>query len=313
MLHILLLILKIIGIVLLVVLGLILLILCAVLFIPIRYQFDTRYFDDPKVFARISWLLRIVCVNITYDSDFHMIVKLFGITIVDSKKPKPKKTKELNKETKENKNNKNIKNDEKKSNDKSEIVLEKTEEVKPMDSSVDEKNEEKTKKSISQSLKKVYDIVIDKIKDISKKIVSAFENIQTKIDNIINKLTHINEKKDAILAILFAKENKASFLKTKTTLFRMLGSLLPRKIRAEISFGFDDPSTTGFVLGIASMFYPVYLKNVHLYPDFQNKVFEGWIKGRGRIRVFAFVKAAAILILDKKIRNIFNDFKKVFK
>ena len=151
------------------------------------------------------------------------------------------------------------------------------------------------------------------MKSLYKKIVSLFENIQTKKDNIINKLTHLNEKKDSILSILLAEANRSSFIKIKTTLFKMLGSLLPRKIRAEVSFGFEDPATTGYVLGLAGMLYPVYSKDVSLTPDFQNKVLEGWIKDWGRIQIFAFVKAAAILILDKKIRQIAKDFKKVFK
>lgn len=322
MLHILLLILKIIGIILLVILGLVLLTLCCVIFIPIRYHFDTKYFGRPVLFARVSWLLRMVCVKVSYETDFHFVIQLFGITIIDNKKPKKKKVKKTKKVKEKVKTEKSERVpsadvDEK----KQALALEDnvvTDTVSPTDTvsskeTFNKETAEKSKKSISQSLKKVYDKIIEKVKSLYKKIVSLFENIQAKKDNIIDKLTHINEKKDAILDILLADANRSSFVKVKSTLFKMLGSLLPRKIRAEVSFGFEDPATTGYVLGIAGMFYPVYDKSVSLRPNFQNKVLEGWIKGWGRIRIFAFVKAAAILILDKKIRSIAMDFKKVFK
>lgn len=322
MLHILLLILKIIGILLLVILGLILITLCCVLFIPIRYHFDTQYFGSPVLFARVSWLLRMVCVKVSYETDFHLVVRLFGITIIDNKKPKENKVKKT-KKAKENV--KTVKSERVSLSDEIEkkqaLAIEDndvTDTVSPTDTisskeTFNKETAEKSKKSILQSLKKVYDKIIDKVKSLYKKIVSLFENIQTKKDNIINKLTHLNEKKDSILSILLAEANRSSFIKIKTTLFKMLGSLLPRKIRAEVSFGFEDPATTGYVLGLAGMLYPVYSKDVSLTPDFQNKVLEGWIKGWGRIQIFAFVKAAAILILDKKIRQIAKDFKKVFK
>jgi len=311
MLHILLLILKIIGIILLVVIGLILLIVCSVIFVPVRYYFDTSYYEKPKIFARVSWLFSFICVKLSYEDDFHMRIQLFGMTIIDNKKPKKKKAAKVKK----------TKSVVSKTPDKHEKLPEPkeiTDDCNGAEASVDakiiieEKNTENSQKNVSQTPKKVYDKFIEKINAIVKKIVSIFENIQSKIDNIIIKLSTINEKKEAILAILFADANRAAFIKVKRVLLRMFGSLLPRKIKAEIAFGFEDPATTGFLLGIAGMMYPIYFRSVCLHPDFQNKIFEGWIKGRGRIQVFAFIKAAVLLILDKRIRNIIIDFKKVF-
>lgn len=313
MLHILLLILKIIGIILLVILGFVLLTLCCVIFIPIRYHFDTKYFGNPVVFARVSWLLRIVCVKVSYEKDLHLIVKLFGMTIIDNKKPKKKKHLKTIKNKEINSKTESIPTQSEPLETKvtEETILQ--DEVKTIKDVSEKENVIKSKKSILQSLEKLYDKIVDRVTMLYKKIISFFENIQSKIDNIIDKLTHINDKKDAILDILLSEANRSSFLKVKKTIFRMLGSLLPRKIRAEVSFGFEDPATTGYVLGIAGMLYPMYQKSILLNPDFHNKVLEGWIKGWGRIQIFVFIKAAAILIIDKKIRNIVKDFKKVFK
>ena len=97
MLHILLLILKIIGIILLVLLGLLLLAVCCVLFVPVRYRFDVRYYEDIQVRAGVSWLMHIISVQAQYTKDLHFVIKIFGITFFDNQRPKkPKKPETVN-------------------------------------------------------------------------------------------------------------------------------------------------------------------------------------------------------------------------
>jgi hypothetical protein len=69
----------------------------------------------------------------------------------------------------------------------------------------------------------------------------------------------------------------------------MAKKILPRKLRADIHFGFDDPAMTGQVLAIASMFYALYYECVDLEPDFENEVLEGTIYMKGKIRLLYFV------------------------
>ena len=66
-LHILLLILKIIGIILLVLLGLLLLILCTILFVPLRYRIAAvRNPDEFTADAAVTWLLRLIRLSVSY-------------------------------------------------------------------------------------------------------------------------------------------------------------------------------------------------------------------------------------------------------
>ena len=64
MLHILLLILKIIGIVLAVIIGLIVLLLAIVMFVPIRYTVSGKYYGKPKLKAQVYWLFHLLRVYI---------------------------------------------------------------------------------------------------------------------------------------------------------------------------------------------------------------------------------------------------------
>lgn len=96
MLHILLLILKIIGIVLGALLGIILLGIVLVLFVPVRYRAEvmrTESGDSPPVVvrAKAGWLLHIVNIRVDYPADVWLRVRILFFTIF--KMPKQEKEK----------------------------------------------------------------------------------------------------------------------------------------------------------------------------------------------------------------------------
>ncbi|WP_288174710.1 DUF2953 domain-containing protein [Sporofaciens musculi] len=70
MLHILLLILKIIGIIIAVILGILVLLVCVVLFVPVRYDMEAvskGTFAKTCMKAKVTWLLHLVRVNLCYE------------------------------------------------------------------------------------------------------------------------------------------------------------------------------------------------------------------------------------------------------
>lgn len=88
MLHILLLILKIIGILIAVIIGLVLLGVCVVLFVPVRCRVRGSYYGSPQGSAKISWLLHAVSVKIFYPdgekASVRIIVRILGKRIYDN-------------------------------------------------------------------------------------------------------------------------------------------------------------------------------------------------------------------------------------
>ena len=66
MIHILLMILKIIGVILLVILGLLLTAVLLILFIPVRYRADVSFDGKPDGEAAVSWLLHLVRIRVSY-------------------------------------------------------------------------------------------------------------------------------------------------------------------------------------------------------------------------------------------------------
>ena len=112
---------------------------------------------------------------------------------------------------------------------------------------------------------------------------------------------------------IFGSWNPAdpAFLKLKAVLLKVLRHLKPLKLSAAVRFGFDDPASTGYTLGVLSLLYPVFEEHVQLYPDFEQTIFEGWFKVAGRIRASVFLTAACRLILDKNIRRVILALKNI--
>lgn len=103
MLHILLTILKVIGIIILVLISLVILIIAAILFVPIRYSIDAVY--DRKVKnlefkIKITYLLHLISVKYIYKDDDGLSIKIFGIKTHFFDKEAKAMEEKLNKETK---------------------------------------------------------------------------------------------------------------------------------------------------------------------------------------------------------------------
>lgn len=88
MVHILLLILKIIGILLLILLGLFFGIILLVLLVPVRYQAEISRHEQIQGNVRVSWLLHLVSIAVRYQEGLSFQVKLFGFSIFPRKEKK---------------------------------------------------------------------------------------------------------------------------------------------------------------------------------------------------------------------------------
>lgn len=108
MLHILLLILKIIGIVLAIIIGVLLFAIILILFVPVRYRVNAEGEwgkDEPfHVEIRVTWLLHLVNILLSYPNASYIKARILIFTIFDSSKPRISKDKgkSQRKESREN-------------------------------------------------------------------------------------------------------------------------------------------------------------------------------------------------------------------
>jgi len=291
MIHILLTTLKVIGILLAITLGLIVGLILIVLFVPIRYNANVNNID---VKAKVTWLLHLLSVRLEFiDKKLKYKIKILGITILNSEKPKkPKKTKETKeveaKKQEEPKTEPDVKKEpevKKKLENKQEAQVKETSHAK-------NRTETKEKKSISQKLLEVINNIKFKIK-----------NICDKIKNVLKKITDYKD-------FLTTEESITNIKSILKMLLDLLLYVLPTKLKGNVKFGFDNPETTGKALGAICIFHGVYADNITLEPDFDNKVFEANVKLKGRIRLYRFVVLAFKLWRNKWIKKLLKFIKK---
>ncbi len=97
MLHIILLILKILGIILAIVFGMLLLAGCAIFFVPLRYSLQASALGDKeslRVTAKVTWCLHLLSAKVEYkDKKLQQKIRVLGIEIKQRERQKSKKGK----------------------------------------------------------------------------------------------------------------------------------------------------------------------------------------------------------------------------
>jgi len=313
MIQILLLILKIIGITILAVLGLIFLVLALILFVPVFYR--VRIIHNPQkteVIGKVSFLWPAVTVVIQYLKKIFYKVKIFGIPILDSEKPKkekkPSKKKEKRKKAKKNK--------EKKISSASEQSLPE-ENVTPLEDSdpfPGEQQEETKPEAVQQSQKEEKQEIPNQPKKEKKpglfaKIKAKIQKIRETISKAVAKIKKLVHQKDEALRILGKPETKAAIHFVWDKLKRLLKHILPRKIKGYVAYGADNPATTGQVLGILSVVYARTGQVLEIRPNFMEKQLETDVLIKGRIQLFTLLLIGIKVALNKELRQVIKEFK----
>jgi hypothetical protein len=315
MLHIILLILKIIGIVLLCLLGILLLALCSVLFVPVRYRIEiTRKEGEnqPPVVVRvkITWLLHFLNILIRYPAEVMVRVRIMIFTILKMPSEKGETKQEAKQEKNLPKSKKSAVRKGKKTEDENKAAILKTEK-QPSDQEVELQTEGDVPKSdktpsFMDKLRALPEI----IKKIIHKIKSLFENIQYTIQRLCDKMKSISDTiqyyKDVVESDIFQR----SFRLCKGELTAILKSLKPQKFEAKLIVGMDDPAATGKILSICGMLYPVLGGQVDVVGDFERKRIEGRVYIKGRIRFWTFLRVAVRIYFNQDIKKLLKLLKK---
>lgn len=282
------------GIILLVVLGIILLALVCVLFVPIHYKGEfVKNAGMMRAQVKVNWLLHIVRVYVNYEKE--LLIKAFVLffKVYDSGKPAKEKKRKIIK-----------------AGDKSSTVVDAdtqdditTEDNKVIENkSVQQPDTEKTDAS-NESSTKPSQSLFSRIKNLFKNIICKCKSIYDKIKSIVQNINYYIE--------LIKEENtKIIFGRVLERLLKVIKSIRPRKLKADILVGTGAPDTTGYLMAVAGMLYPYLGKHVNITPDFDNTIFEGRIEFKGRITLFILIMHALKLYMDKELRNLLSRFKR---
>ena len=321
MIHILLVILKIIGIVLLVILGLLLGILLAVLFIPVRYKAEGSYHGQLLLSVCATWFFHILAFRAVYEGEGLVCsLKVLGFRLWHNREKDPARDLEDGLET--------ILGDEEQSLyeelQQDEEHYRKSQEEQAHGSQLHgeraEEQEAKRKESREEEdgtgpeSDKKGPGIMGKIKGfpgrISQSIRHILEKLKFSFAKICDKLKGIREFVQEKKMWLEDEKNQASLKLLYRQTKRLLVHLWPRKGRCTVTFGFDDPYTTGQVLQAASLIYPFYHRQLFLYPVFDEKILDAEGSLKGRIRLSVILWLVLQVLFDGHTRRMLKGFLK---
>lgn len=182
----------------------------------------------------------------------------------------------------------------------------------PQESGVLE-HSEMTGKHDGEEKPSIFQKLIQPIKDFFQKVKLFFQKIFEKVRNIKYTILNMKEKlenlKETIYwykEVLEREESGRAITKGKQQILKFLNHVKPRKIRGNVLFGFEDPGTTGEVLGFISMFYPLFGNHITVIPDFERTIFQGDFYIKGRMRAFNLFRFGFSIFFDKDIKNLYN-------
>ncbi len=317
------------GITVLILLGVVVLILLLVLFVPIRYNGEiVKNAEITRVRLNIGWLLKLVRTRIVYENELGFKIFVFLFKVYDSSKTKkthsgrmPKSkdvktqkqadAKEESAETSKKEERINFEQIDFDKVDLAEINSKKSEsknsdnEAEPVNS--EENSGENTGEDVKTRQKPKITV---RVRNLIEKIKNIVANIICKIKSICDKIKFIVQNINYYVEIISAEETKIVFGRVVNRIFKVLKSICPRKLKADILVGTGAPDTTGYLMAAAGMLYPCIGNKVNITPDFDNTVFEGEIYLKGHIRVIVLLIQALKIYLDKDLRDLISKLKR---
>ena len=329
MLHIIIFILKIIGILLLVILGLILLLVSSVLFVPITYKVRAERKDGViQVRAVAGWMFRLLSVHYrlhTSQEPMQLLQgRILGIPVwkpLEPKKEKPKKAEKKSKEKQSKPKQMEAKQLEQKaevkSSDKAKERLKKdltpgtaVATIPQPESEVSRQEQPQDKQAQTKPPRQ----------SILKKLLYAIRRIYGKITaigrglfSLVVKLLHMPEKASETIGTLTDFWNLEENVKARESIWRELKFLWkhsrPRKADLTLHFGFEDPSWTGQCMGVLSILNVWYHGRIFLKPEFEQEIFEGTLYIKGHMMLAVPLLSIFRLWRDENVMKMYRRFR----
>lgn len=384
MIHILLLILKIIGIILLSVIGLLLLAVLSVLFIPVRYKAKGDYHKEFTGKLHIGWFLNALRLDASFDKELKARAMVLSFTLYDSDKNKDEakagksyNTSDTHSSGDKNRNKdkeKNVFDDMKDETAGGDIAVSEAGSVKRSEHEsygdaqrtaepVEKENEAgagkvSDKNKVGQTecaecvgnaekppseVKKAENgtsVIVNKVNgetgvhsdgkisekqpditsakknpgiiaclkkrihSLTDKIKSIIKKTKRKIRAVIRSKDKLKKKIDDIKMIINDEANKEMVRLLYSQLKALFKEIMPVKYKINIHYGCDDPYRTGQLLMYISVFYGLSGINMNITPDFNEKILEGDIYIKGRVRICKLLMIVFRVYRNKRFREL---------
>ena len=297
--HVILQILAVIGIVLLVLLALLILTVLAVLFVPIRYRASgEKEADRIEGVAAVSFLYPFLSFKWQRaGNENRWALRLLGIKLKSSRKADKEKPAEPEK-TEKGKVSEPEKTDKGKAEETAQAAKPVKEEKQPATPNVQNAEAEDAARQAEKTGTQETDRGSSE-----KKARFTISGLCDKMENIRDNVEYYKER-------LTAEENRLFLKRTKERIFAVLKSIKPKVLTARVVCGTGSPDTTGYVCAVYSMLYPVIEDRISFTADFENKVLDGELSVKGKVRVVTLVRHGIKILLDKQLKVFLKEMKR---
>lgn len=329
MLHIIIFILKIIGILLLVILGLIFLLVSSVLFVPITYKIRAERKDGViQVRAVAGWMFRLLSVHYrlhTSQEPMQLLQgRILGIPVwkpLEPRKEKPKKAEKKSKEKQSKPKQMEAKQLEQKaevkSSDKAKERLKKDLTPGTAVATIPQPEPEVSRQEQPQDkqaqTKPPRQSILKKLLYAIRRIYGKITAIGRGLFSLVVKLLHMPEKASETIGTLTDFWNLEENVKARESIWRELKFLWkhsrPRKADLTLHFGFEDPSWTGQCMGVLSILNVWYPGRIFLKPEFEQEIFEGTLYIKGHMMLAVPLLSIFRLWRDENVMKMYRRFR----
>ena len=315
MIHILFLILKIIGWILLFLLAILLLLILTILFYPVRYRLSAKgenTLDTLVADGKVSWLFHLISGSASYEhGELKWKLRLAWKKFASSKEEQNETSEKsvapdpLEKEPLEDEKKSEIKDNP----PEKDVKIEKASEKEP-------KIEKGSKIEKEPGIEKESGTEKTKVRERRRENVqteSKLKKIKYTFQKLCGTIKKAGEKKEFLTAFLTYEKHQRAFEAVKKELCHLLHVLKPKKLQANVIFGFSDPSWTGYMLAFLGSIYGLIGEYVQIQPDFEERKLEGNASAEGKIRVIYFAVPAWKLFRNKDVKITYKHIRKYIK
>ena len=310
MIHILFLILKIIGWILLFLLVILLLLILTILFYPVRYRFSAKgenTLDTLVADGKVSWLFHLISGSASYEhGELKWKLRLAWKKFASSKEEQNETSEKsvapdpLEKEPLEDEKKSEIKDNPPEKDVKIDKASEKGTKIEKEPGIEKESGTEKTKAREERRPENV-------------QTESKLKKIKYTFQKLCGTIKKAGEKKEFLTAFLTYEKHQRAFEAVKKELCHLLHVQKPKKLQANVAFGFSDPSWTGYMLAFLGSIYGLIGEYVQIQPDFEERKLEGNASAEGKIRVIYFAVPAWKLFWNKDVKITYKHIRKYIK
>lgn len=322
--HILLTILKILGILLLIAVGLVLLAVTALLFVPFTYTVKgDKNQESWGISARVSWLFGGISVRFLHRKETSWDLHILGIPVRKLMQWKNSGNRKKERGSGKKESRAQVKKEADRQADDSMVFRRDENPKQPAD-------EEMSAWKKSSETGEVSENMVPEKKDTGsffRRMAEVWIHLWQRLKAVLMWLVHLPGKIAGRIRKMWLTFRQfcdkigrwKEFLTrdtTKAAVKFLLGRgrallvhILPRKVRGHVTVGFEDPSLTGQLMAAAGVFLPLYRDNIQITPVFDRQVLEGDFLIKGRIFGAAFVWTAWKIFRNRDVRITWQGFR----